>query len=332
MRKSAWTPALSRKSTRLTSSTTSVGRARRAADGRLPVGDRREVELADDLDDTERLASSVPRAVGTARSRSRRARGGSRGGRRAPRRCEGRVRDSAARRPSRSTCPGRAPRAGCRCGTARPRRSRRACLAAPDARWRLRRAPRPRARCRRRSGRGTSSSPSQHPEVGAHAREARRDAAATERSECRDLRVAISLMRAKMFPALSTRQTDAAARRFRGSAAEVSALRTAERSRAMPPRGVKKGTKRARQYEHIKESLEEQGRSEGVAEEIAARTVNKERARHGEARESSRLSRTDISSGRRGGLRSRTARGRAAGRRRSSTKRPSASASPGARR
>ena len=72
----------------------------------------------------------------------------------------------------------------------------------------------------------------------------------------------------------------------------------------MPPRGVKKGTKRARQYEHIKESLKEQGRSEGTAEEIAARTVNKERARSGEARESSRLSRTDISSGRRGGLRS----------------------------
>ncbi len=72
----------------------------------------------------------------------------------------------------------------------------------------------------------------------------------------------------------------------------------------MPPRGVKKGTKRARQYEHIKESLEDQGRSEDTAEEIAARTVNKERARHGEARESSRLSREDISSGRRGGLRS----------------------------
>jgi len=72
----------------------------------------------------------------------------------------------------------------------------------------------------------------------------------------------------------------------------------------MPPRGVQKGTKRARQYEHIKESLKEQGRSEPLAEEFAARTVNKERARHGEARESSRLSRTDISSGRRGGLRS----------------------------
>ena len=72
----------------------------------------------------------------------------------------------------------------------------------------------------------------------------------------------------------------------------------------MPPRGVKEGTKRARQYEHIKDSLEERGRSEDLAEEIAARTVNKERARHGEARESSRLSREDISSSRRGGLRS----------------------------
>jgi hypothetical protein len=72
----------------------------------------------------------------------------------------------------------------------------------------------------------------------------------------------------------------------------------------MPPRGVKKGTKRARQYEHVKESLREQGRSEDTAEEIAARTVNKERARHGESQIASRLSKTDISSGRRGGLRS----------------------------
>ena len=62
--------------------------------------------------------------------------------------------------------------------------------------------------------------------------------------------------------------------------------------------------KRERQYEHVKEGLVERGRPEGVAKEIAARTVNKERARHGEARESSRLSRDDISSGRRGGLRS----------------------------
>lgn len=72
----------------------------------------------------------------------------------------------------------------------------------------------------------------------------------------------------------------------------------------MPPRGTKKGTKRARQYEHVKDSLVERGSSESEAEEIAARTVNKERARSGEARESSELSRQDISSGRRGGLRS----------------------------
>ena len=76
----------------------------------------------------------------------------------------------------------------------------------------------------------------------------------------------------------------------------------------MPPRGVKKGTKRARQYEHIKESELDQGASESRAEEIAARTVNKERARSGEARTSSKLSKTDISSGRRGGLRSGTNR------------------------
>jgi hypothetical protein len=76
----------------------------------------------------------------------------------------------------------------------------------------------------------------------------------------------------------------------------------------MPPRGVKKGTKRARQYEHIKDSVLEQGKSESRAEEIAARTVNKERARSGEARESSRSSTNDISSGRRGGLRSGTNR------------------------
>ena len=78
----------------------------------------------------------------------------------------------------------------------------------------------------------------------------------------------------------------------------------------MPPRGVKKGTKRARQYEHVKESELEQGRSESLAEEIAARTVNKERARAGESRERSRTSTDDISSGRRGGLRSGTNRGK----------------------
>jgi len=62
--------------------------------------------------------------------------------------------------------------------------------------------------------------------------------------------------------------------------------------------------KRERQYEHIKEGLEDRGRSEDTAEEIAARTVNKERARSGEARQRSRTSTKDISSGRRGGLRS----------------------------
>jgi hypothetical protein len=66
--------------------------------------------------------------------------------------------------------------------------------------------------------------------------------------------------------------------------------------------------KRERQYEHIKESAKEQGASTKRAKEIAARTVNKERARSGEARESSRTSRRDISSGRRGGLRSRSSR------------------------
>jgi hypothetical protein len=72
----------------------------------------------------------------------------------------------------------------------------------------------------------------------------------------------------------------------------------------MPPRGVKKGGKRERQYEHIKESERESGESLRRAEEIAARTVNKERARRGESRSSSRTSTEDISSGRRGGLRS----------------------------
>jgi hypothetical protein len=72
----------------------------------------------------------------------------------------------------------------------------------------------------------------------------------------------------------------------------------------MPPRGVKKGSKRARQYEHVKDSLLERGSSEDRAEEIAARTVNKERARKGESERSSKLSKTDISSGRRGGIRS----------------------------
>jgi plasmid stabilization system protein ParE len=66
--------------------------------------------------------------------------------------------------------------------------------------------------------------------------------------------------------------------------------------------------KRERQYEHIKEGAKKQGASTKRAKEIAARTVNKERARSGEARTSSRTSRRDISSGRRGGLRSQSNR------------------------
>jgi hypothetical protein len=62
--------------------------------------------------------------------------------------------------------------------------------------------------------------------------------------------------------------------------------------------------KRERQYQHIKQGLKKSGRKEDTAEEIAARTVNKERARAGEAKESGRTSTKDISSGRRGGLRS----------------------------
>jgi hypothetical protein len=67
---------------------------------------------------------------------------------------------------------------------------------------------------------------------------------------------------------------------------------------------VKKNSKRERQYEHIKDSQRERGVPEGRAEEIAARTVNKERGRSGESRSRLRTSTQDISSGRRGGLRS----------------------------
>jgi Rho termination factor, N-terminal domain len=74
----------------------------------------------------------------------------------------------------------------------------------------------------------------------------------------------------------------------------------------MPPRGVKKGTKRARQYERIKRSQRQRGASQGRAKEVAARTVQKERARSGQSRERSRTSTRDISSGRRGGKRSGT--------------------------
>jgi len=72
----------------------------------------------------------------------------------------------------------------------------------------------------------------------------------------------------------------------------------------MPPRGIKKGTKRARQYEHVKRSEKKSGRSEKRAKEVAARTVQKERARSGESRQRSRTSTRDMSSGRRGGKRS----------------------------
>ena len=68
--------------------------------------------------------------------------------------------------------------------------------------------------------------------------------------------------------------------------------------------------KRERQYEHVKDRARKRGASTSRAKEIAARTVNKERARSGEARESSRLSRSDMSSGRRGGQRSGTSRSR----------------------
>jgi hypothetical protein len=76
----------------------------------------------------------------------------------------------------------------------------------------------------------------------------------------------------------------------------------------MPPRGVKPGSKRARQYEHIKDSQKDQGASESRAEEVAARTVNKERARSGESRSRSRTSTQDMSPSRRGGQRSGTNR------------------------
>src|SRR4051812_46881698 len=102
---------------------------------------------------------------------------------------------------------------------------------------------------------------------------------------------------------------DVAAVRARGRSvcpgtSRVGAARRRREEPQMPPRGVKPGTKRARQYEHVKESELEQGASEDRAEEIAARTVNKERARSGEARTRSRSSTRDISSGRRGGKRS----------------------------
>jgi hypothetical protein len=76
----------------------------------------------------------------------------------------------------------------------------------------------------------------------------------------------------------------------------------------MPPRGVKKGSKRGRQYEHVKESAKSRGASTDRAEEIAARTVNKERARSGESRTRSPSSLRGKSPGARGGQRSGTNR------------------------
>jgi hypothetical protein len=72
--------------------------------------------------------------------------------------------------------------------------------------------------------------------------------------------------------------------RSRGEAFGPGVAGNERKEAAMPPRGVKKGSKRARQYEHIRKSEKEQGASESRAEEIAARTVNKERARSGESR------------------------------------------------
>jgi hypothetical protein len=76
----------------------------------------------------------------------------------------------------------------------------------------------------------------------------------------------------------------------------------------MPPRGTKKGTKRERQYEHVKDSAKSRGASTKRAKEIAARTVNKERAQSGESRTRSRTSTQDMSPSRRGGQRSGTSR------------------------
>ena len=76
----------------------------------------------------------------------------------------------------------------------------------------------------------------------------------------------------------------------------------------MPPRGVRKGSKRAREYQHIKASVKQRGASEKKAEEIAARTVNKDRARAGESRTRSEVSLRGRSPSVRGGQRSGTNR------------------------
>jgi hypothetical protein len=95
------------------------------------------------------------------------------------------------------------------------------------------------------------------------------------------------------------------ARRRGMDQADVGRRAVSERRRrkvADMPRGA--SPKRERQYEHIKASAEQRGEGTKRAEEIAARTVNKERARSGEAKTASRTSKQDISSSRRGGLRS----------------------------
>ncbi len=89
--------------------------------------------------------------------------------------------------------------------------------------------------------------------------------------------------------------------------------------------------KRERQYEHIKESAQDRGESEGRAKEIAARTVNKERARAGESKTASRTSTQDMSSGRRGGQRSGNRVARTARPATSCTTRPGSAASRAAR-
>jgi hypothetical protein len=94
--------------------------------------------------------------------------------------------------------------------------------------------------------------------------------------------------------------------RFNPLRAGISLVR--EKEVDMPPRGVKKGTKRARQYEHIKDSAKKRGASTKRAEELAARTVQKERARSGESTHRSRTSVRGASPGRRGGLKSGTNR------------------------
>ena len=94
--------------------------------------------------------------------------------------------------------------------------------------------------------------------------------------------------------------------RFNPLRAGISLVR--EKEVDMPPRGVKKGTKRARQYEHIKDSAKKRGASTKRAKELAARTVQKERARSGESRTRSKSSLRGKSPSARGGQRSGTNR------------------------